>query len=76
MAERRDELLMMGLRLTDGVSRARLRDELGLDIEELVEKRKLARLIDAGFLALDDDRLRATPAGLQRLNAVLASLLG
>ncbi len=75
MAERRDELLMMGLRLTEGVSRDRLRDELGADVGELLDERRLERLIDAGFLALDDERLSATPAGLQRLNAILASLL-
>ena len=75
MAERRDELLMMGLRLVEGVSRARLREELGADVETLLDARKLDRLIDAGFIALDDEQLRATPAGLQRLNAVLSSLL-
>jgi oxygen-independent coproporphyrinogen-3 oxidase len=76
VSERRDELLMMGLRLTEGVSRARLRDELGADVDGLLDGRRLNRLIDAGFLTLDDKRLYATPAGLQRLNAVLASMLG
>jgi putative oxygen-independent coproporphyrinogen III oxidase len=76
ITERRDELLMMGLRLTEGVSRARLRDELGADVDGLLDAQKLQRLLDAGFLAMDADRLRATAAGRQRLNAVLASLLG
>jgi oxygen-independent coproporphyrinogen-3 oxidase len=76
VTERRDELLMMGLRLTEGVSRALLRGELSADVDTLLDARKLARLVDAGFLALDADRLRATAAGRQRLNAVLASLLG
>jgi oxygen-independent coproporphyrinogen-3 oxidase len=75
MEERRDELLMMGLRLTEGVTRARLRDELGADVEDLIDGRNLSRLIEAGFMALDDVSLRATDAGRQRLNAVLASLL-
>lgn len=74
-AERRDELLMMGLRLAEGVSRARLREELGVDVGELVDGQKLLRLIEAGFLTLDNDSLRATAAGRQRLNGVLASLL-
>jgi putative oxygen-independent coproporphyrinogen III oxidase len=76
MAERGDELLMMGLRLTEGVSRARLRDQLGADVDTLLDRTKLGRLVEAGFLALDDRNLRATAAGRQRLNAVLASLLG
>ena len=75
VTERRDELLMMGLRLTEGVSRARLRDEFGADVDMLLDQRKLGRLVDAGFLALDIVRLRATAAGRQRLNAVLAALL-
>jgi oxygen-independent coproporphyrinogen-3 oxidase len=75
MAERRDELLMMGLRLTEGVLRARLRDELGADVDTLLDGRKLERLVDAGFLTLDAERLQATAEGRQRLNAVLASLL-
>jgi putative oxygen-independent coproporphyrinogen III oxidase len=75
LSERRDELLMMGLRLTEGVSRARLRDELGADVEALLDARKLDQLIGGGFLALDAESLRATAAGRQRLNAVLSSLL-
>jgi putative oxygen-independent coproporphyrinogen III oxidase len=74
-AERRDEMLMMGLRLAEGLSRARIRAELGREIEELIEPRKLLRLADAGFLSIDGEGARATAAGRQRLNAVLASLL-
>ncbi len=73
--ERRDELLMMGLRLGEGVSRARLRAELGADIHALFSPAALKRLIDGGFVTVDRDVLRATPAGLQRLNAVTAALL-
>lgn len=75
-AEQRDELLMMGLRLTEGVSRDRLRARLGADIDGLIAPARLARLLDAGYLTLDSESLRATAAGLQRLNAVLAQLLG
>jgi oxygen-independent coproporphyrinogen-3 oxidase len=76
LEERRDELLLMGLRLTEGVYRARLIRELGADIPELLDRRALSRLIGAGFLVLDAQRLWATAAGRQRLNAVLALLLG
>jgi len=74
--ERRDEMLMMGLRLAEGVSPARLRAEFGQDLAQTVDPDRLARLVRAGFLALDDARLAATEAGRQRLNAVLSSLLG
>jgi oxygen-independent coproporphyrinogen-3 oxidase len=71
---RRDELAMMGLRLSEGLSRASFLAEAGTSIEESFARR-LPVLIEGGFLALDDQALRATPAGLQRLNAVLGSLL-
>jgi len=73
---RRSEMLLMGLRLAEGVPLARIGEELGSDLDQLMDRAKLDRLVRGGFLALDDQRLRATSAGLQRLNAVLASLLG
>ncbi len=69
-----EEMLMMGLRLTEGVARQRLESLAGQTVESLFA-RTLPRLLEGGFLALDSDRLAATPAGRQRLNAVLAALL-
>ena len=74
--EQRDELLMMGLRLAEGIPRDRFREKLGLDFETALDPARLAPLLEAGFLELDDTRLVATSAGRQRLNAVLARLLG
>ena len=74
--EQRDELLMMGLRLAEGVSRARFRERLGLDLEAALDRDQMASLIEAGFLELDRERLVATAAGRQRLNAVLGQLIG
>jgi oxygen-independent coproporphyrinogen-3 oxidase len=73
--ERRDEMLMMGLRLGEGVTRDAFRAETGLDFDQALDTARLARLRDAGFLAIDDAGLRATAAGRQRLNAVLGALL-
>jgi putative oxygen-independent coproporphyrinogen III oxidase len=75
-AERLEEMLMMGLRLAEGVPRGRFRAEAAGEPEDVLDADRLARLVDAGFLVLDAERLRATPAGLQRLNAVLGHLLG
>ncbi len=74
-AERQEELLLMGLRLSRGISRGRFRQALGCEIEEAIAPSGMAPLIDGGFLELDEEGLRATPAGLQRLNAVLAALV-
>ena len=74
-AERVEELLLMGLRLREGVGRMRFRRETGQEVEAALDRERLARLVDGGFLALDARGLRATAAGRQRLNAVLAALL-
>jgi oxygen-independent coproporphyrinogen-3 oxidase len=69
-----EEMMMMGLRLSEGVGRARLERAAGSHVEALFGG-KLAPLVDGGFLTLDQERLAATNAGRQRLNAVLAALL-
>ena len=69
-----EEMLMMGLRLVEGVSRQRLEQISGWDAETMFGP-NLAPLIEGGFLTLDAERLAATTAGRQRLNAVLAALL-
>ncbi len=71
----RDELFLMGLRLTGGVRRADLRRRLGRDIEEAIDPARLRPLMDAGLLELGAAGLRATPAGRLRLDAVIAALL-
>ncbi len=69
-----EEMLMMGLRLVEGVSRQRLEAVAGRAVEELFAD-TLPRLVDAGFLTLDRECLAATSAGRQRLNAVLGALI-
>lgn len=74
-AERRDELLLMGLRLRRGIDRAVFRTATGGAPEAAVDPAGLAALVEGGFLEVDAEGLRATPAGRLRLNAVLARLL-
>lgn len=73
--ERLEELLMMGLRLREGVSRAAFLRAVGRPPEAALAPKRLRPLIDEGLLVLDDIGLRATAAGRRRLNAVLAYLL-
>ncbi len=73
--ERRDEMAMMGLRLTSGLARDDVRTETGSEIEAAFASEPLDMLIGGGFLACDAAGLRATAAGRQRLNAVLERLL-
>ena len=72
-AEAIAEAAMMGLRTAEGVPLARLA-ALG-DAEAALDRDAMARLAEAGLLEDDPDRLRATAAGRQRLNAVLAAIL-
>ena len=70
-----EEALMVGLRLTDGVERASFAAITGADPVEALGEGRLAPLVRAGMLDVDTVRLRATPAGRQRLNAVLERLI-
>ena len=73
--ERLSEMLMMGLRLTEPIPRARFLRIAGNQPEAALDQRRLQRLIDGGFLTLDANGLSSTAEGRQRLNAVLGDLL-
>ena len=74
-AERREELLLMGLRLTRGLDRGSFRTATGVEPEAAVDPAALAVLIEGGFVEADAAGIRATAEGRLRLNAVLARLL-
>jgi len=70
-----EEALMMGLRLADGIDRATFASVTGVDPVAALDEARLAPLVKAGFLEIRADRLAATAAGRQRLNAVLERLI-
>ena len=74
-AARSAELLMMGLRLAEGVCLAQFEARGGLAFDKAVDAARLKPLIDGGFLERSRTRLRATPAGRRVLDSVLGSLL-
>ncbi len=65
--ERRQEILMMGLRLAEGIPYARL--------DSLPPADRRAALVEEGYLVDNGQVLAATAAGRQRLNGLLAYLL-
>ena len=69
------EMLLMGLRLSEGVDLDRLRRVSGAPLDGWAAPARLSALVEAGYLVRESDRLRATAAGRQRLNAVLGYLL-
>jgi putative oxygen-independent coproporphyrinogen III oxidase len=73
-AEQAQEMLMMGLRLAEGVCRARLR-ALGPAWLDTTFERRLDALVRQGMVQCEGERLCATAEGRLRLNAVLARLL-
>ena len=70
-----EEALMMGLRLSEGIDRGIFAANTGADPVEALGEAALAPLISAGFLDVTSTHLGATPAGRQRLNAVLEKLI-
>jgi oxygen-independent coproporphyrinogen-3 oxidase len=72
---RRAEMTMMGLRLATGIARDDFVAETGAGFEAAFPADALDDLVAGGFLESDANALRATPAGRQRLDAVLGRLL-
>jgi putative oxygen-independent coproporphyrinogen III oxidase len=74
-SEQAEELLVMGLRLSDGVDLRRLQAIAGDTLEQCLDCEAIDGLVVDGLLERGDDRLAATAAGRQRLNALLAAIL-
>jgi oxygen-independent coproporphyrinogen-3 oxidase len=72
--ERRTELLLTGLRLRAGIARAWF-EPLAGPLEAALDARRLAMLIEDGFVEIDQAGLRLTPRGWPLCDAVLARLL-
>jgi oxygen-independent coproporphyrinogen-3 oxidase len=75
-AERQSELVILGLRLADGIERKQFFKRTGVALDGVVDASERDRLIALGLIAADEQRLRATPAGRQRLDWVLGRILG
>ncbi len=69
------EMLMMGLRLSEGLRIADVERESGVGIDTLIDSNRAAQLVQGGFLEMAGGRITATSAGRQRLNGLLKYLL-
>ena len=74
-AERRDEIILMGLRLIEGISLKHFNLLTGQHLIETVDINKIKNLSDQGYLSLKKGFLKTTLAGRLRLNAMLSYLL-
>jgi oxygen-independent coproporphyrinogen-3 oxidase len=73
--ERAREMLLMGLRLSEGISAARFAARTGMTLETATEPDILAQAIEAGYLVYERDSLRPTREGRLRLDALLGALV-
>ncbi|MBA3676867.1 MAG: coproporphyrinogen III oxidase [Sphingosinicella sp.] len=69
------EALLMGLRLREGVDLERIAGLAQTDPAGLIDERALTRHEAQGLVAREGDRLRATPAGMLLLDAILGELV-
>jgi putative oxygen-independent coproporphyrinogen III oxidase len=68
------ECLMMGLRLKEGIPYNRLEGITGKAFNQIFQADTLSSLFDEGYLLTNSNNLQLSPAGLQRLNAILEYL--
>jgi oxygen-independent coproporphyrinogen-3 oxidase len=73
--ERAREMLLMGLRLSEGIGAERFNARTGLRLDDAVDPTTLRHAVDEGYLIRDGDVLRATDEGRKRLDALLAALV-
>jgi oxygen-independent coproporphyrinogen-3 oxidase len=75
-ADRIQEMVVMGLRLRQGIDADNFRAVTGGTFANHLNTAAMARLAQAGYLNADGTRIKATLEGRLRLDAVIASLLG
>ena len=73
--ERAREMLLMGLRLTEGIDVARFADRTGISLGDAIDKDVLQQALGEDYLTWQRNRLVALPAGRLRLDALLAALV-
>ena len=70
-----EEMLLMGLRLTEGISRERFLRHTGMQLEDGLPEKSLVTLQELGLVVVNEKGIRATNKGLPVLNSVIAELV-
>ena len=73
--DRAREMLLMGLRLSEGIDAARFEIRTGLALAAAIDGEILVQAETEGYLTNRDGRLTATPEGRKRLDALLGALI-
>ena len=72
--ERAEELIIMGLRIVEGIDKKRFYQQCGLKFDEFVNQKALGALEKQGYLQDDDLCLRATKKGFLVLDKLIEEL--
>lgn len=72
--ERAEELIIMGLRITEGINKNRFQQQCGLSLNSFVNNQALEKLKQSRLLVETNQTLRATPQGFLVLNKIIEDL--
>jgi oxygen-independent coproporphyrinogen-3 oxidase len=73
--DRAREMLLMGLRLSEGIVTKQFTERTGLDLSACLDPAMLRAAEDEDYVIWDGNMLRATQAGRKRLDALLGALV-
>lgn len=73
---RAEELVMMGLRLVDGINADTFAAIAGRPLWDVLDVHGVTRMVEGGFLERNAAGIKASPAGMLVLNALTAEILG
>jgi oxygen-independent coproporphyrinogen-3 oxidase len=73
--EKAREMLLMGLRLTEGIDAMLFAERTGMALDAAVDADVLQQAVAEGYLEWQSGRLAALPEGRLRLDALLAALV-
>ena len=72
--ERAEELIIMGLRILEGIDKKRFQQQCGLDFDSFVNQKNMQNLITQNLLINTPDNIRPTTKGLLVLNKIIEDL--
>jgi len=72
--ERAEELIIMGLRIKEGINKTRFQKQCGLSLDQVINREALKNLKQNNLLTEDSNSLQATPKGFLLLNKLIEEL--
>lgn len=73
--ERAEELILMGLRLTEGINKQKFKQTCGLDFDKLISPQILTALSQQELIENSSQTIRATANGFLVLNKIIEDLI-